>query len=53
MIPIDSITEAIIGDAISVHRELGPGLLESTYVACLGALLTRRGLKAERQVAMP
>jgi hypothetical protein len=33
--PVDSITEAIIGDAIAVHREPGPGLLESTYEACL------------------
>jgi GxxExxY protein len=50
---IDDITEAIIGDAISVHREFGPGLLESTYEFCLVALLLRRGLKVERQVAMP
>lgn len=51
--PLNAITEAIIGDAITVHRELGPGLLESTYEACLAALLARRGLKMERQVAMP
>ncbi|MGH7575968.1 MAG: GxxExxY protein [Longimicrobiales bacterium] len=50
---IDSMTEAIIGEAIEVHRELGPGLLESTYEACLGALLVRRGLQVERQVTMP
>jgi hypothetical protein len=50
---IDSITSAIIGDAIAVHRELGPGLLESTYEACLTNLLSRRGLQVERQVAMP
>lgn len=50
---IDSLTEAIIGDAIEVHRELGPGLLESTYEACLAALLLRRGLQVKRQVAMP
>jgi GxxExxY protein len=49
----DSITEAIIGDAITVHRELGPGLLESTYETCLLSLLKRRGLRAERQVRMP
>lgn len=53
MQPIDSITEAIIGDAITVHRELGPGLLESTYEACLATLLSRRGFKTERQIAMP
>ena len=50
---IDCITEAIIGEAIAVHRELGPGLLESTYENCLASLLSRRGLKVERQVAMP
>ena len=50
---INSITEAIIGDAIAVHRELGPGLLESTYEACLLALLLRRGFHVERQVGMP
>ena len=50
---IDSITDAIIGEAIAVHRELGPGLLESTYESCLASLLAQRGLKVERQVAMP
>lgn len=50
---IDSLTKGIIGDAIMVHRELGPGLLESTYEFCLAALLSRRGWKAERQVPMP
>ena len=29
------LTGTIIGGAIAVHRELGPGLLESTYEACL------------------
>ena len=50
---IDAITEAIIGDAISVHRQLGPGLLESTYEACVAALLSRCGMRIKRQVAMP
>ena len=31
----DTLTEQIIGAAIQVHRELGPGLLESAYEACL------------------
>lgn len=53
MQPIDSITNVIIGKAIAVHRELGPGLLESTYEACLAMLLARHGFRAERQVAMP
>jgi GxxExxY protein len=50
---LDAITERIIGGAIAVHRELGPGLLESTYEACLDAYLTREGLEVERQVTMP
>ncbi len=36
---LDRAAEAIIGAAIEVHRELGPGLLESTYEACLKGLV--------------
>jgi len=50
---VDLVTEAIIGAAISVHRELGPGLLESAYEACLVFELSDRGLKVERQVPLP
>lgn len=50
---IDPITEAIIGGAIAVHRQLGPGLLERTYELCLEAELRDRGLKVQRQVAVP
>jgi len=46
-------TETIIGAAIEVHRVLGPGLLESTYEACLADELAERGLKVERQKALP
>ena len=46
-------TEAIIGAAIEVHRELGPGLLESAYEACLLYELTQRGLDVLRQVKLP
>jgi GxxExxY protein len=49
---IDRITESIIGAAIDVHRELGPGLLESTYQACLAYELALRGLKVEREKAI-
>lgn len=48
-----SITEAIIGSAIAVHRQLGPGLLESTYEACLAFELADRGLVVERQKELP
>ena len=50
---VNDITEQIIGAAIEVHRELGPGLLESTYEACLLFELTGRGLRVERQKALP
>ena len=46
-------TEQIIGAAIDVHRELGPGLLESTYEACLQFELVGRGLRVERQKGLP
>lgn len=46
---INDITEIIIGSAIAVHRELGPGLLESTYEACLAYELVGQGLSVERQ----
>ncbi len=47
------VTEAVIGAAIAVHRELGPGLLESTYEACLAHELMECGLRTERQKALP
>ncbi len=45
--------EKIIGAAIEVHRELGPGLLESTYAACLAHELNLQGVKAVRQRKQP
>ena len=39
------ITEKVIGCAIEVHRELGPGLLESSYEHCLAYELGRAGLR--------
>ncbi len=50
---LNELTERIIGAAIRVHRELGPGLLESTYEACLSYELTEASLAVERQVALP
>ena len=50
---INDMTEAIIGAAICVHKELGPGLLESAYEACLAYELTERKLIFERQKALP
>jgi len=50
---INKITDAIISSAIDVHKELGPGLLESTYEACLFFELMDRELRVERQKALP
>ena len=50
---LNKMTEAIISSAIAVHRELGPGLLESAYEACLTYELIERGFLAERQKALP
>lgn len=50
---ISEITKEIIGSAITVHKELGPGLLESAYEACLAYELVGRGLSVERQKGLP
>jgi GxxExxY protein len=47
------VSGAIIGAAIEVHRQLGPGLLESAYEVCLERELTIRGLGVERQRMIP
>ena len=46
---LDDITGAIIDAAIEIHRDLGPGLLESVYEALLARALEKRGLHVERQ----
>lgn len=51
--PRDALTERIIGCAIAVHRELGPGLLESTYEEALCIELSDAGLSYRRQVSIP
>jgi GxxExxY protein len=50
---LNAMTESIIGAAIEVHRELGPGLLEQAYEACLAFELLHRGFEVERQTAVP
>lgn len=50
---LNDVTSGIIGAAIAVHRELGPGLLESAYEACLAHELVRRGFEIERQKGIP
>jgi iron complex transport system substrate-binding protein len=46
---LDDITGAVIGAALQLHRDLGPGLLESVYETILARLLIRSGLEVERQ----
>jgi GxxExxY protein len=47
------ITDDVIGAAVDVHRELGPGLLESVYETCLCHELGLRGLAFRQQVHVP
>jgi GxxExxY protein len=49
----EDITKVIIGCAIDVHKELGPGLLESAYEECLYYELQKAGLIVEKQKAIP
>jgi GxxExxY protein len=49
----NEISERIIGCAIQVHRELGPGLLESSYEECLYYELIQSGLYVEKQKPLP
>ena len=51
--PTNPISEATIGAAIEVHRLLGPGLLESSYHACLCHELSLRGISFESEVTLP
>jgi iron complex transport system substrate-binding protein len=46
---LDDITGNIVDAALNIHRELGPGLLESVYEAVLARDLVRRGFRVERQ----
>lgn len=47
------LTEKIIEACIEVHKELGPGLLESVYEVCTIAVLKKKGLRVESQVKLP
>jgi GxxExxY protein len=49
----NDVTRDVIGAAIEVHRTLGPGLLESTYLECLEYELARYRLRFERQRRVP
>ena|SRR6186713_1328842 len=49
----NSITERIIRCAIEVHKELGPGLMESVYEVCLKKVLIDNGLDVKSQLVLP
>jgi GxxExxY protein len=50
---LNELTGVIIGCAIEVHKNLGPGLLESAYEECLSFELEQKGLMIEKQYPVP
>lgn len=50
---INEITSTIIDESIYIHRNVGPGLFESVYEELLSYRLIKRGLRIERQKAVP
>jgi GxxExxY protein len=50
---IEAIAKELVDAMLTVHRELGPGLLESTYQACLAYELRSRGIEAQCEVELP
>ena len=50
---INQLTKDIIGCAIDVHKEFGPGMLEKTYEKALLMLLAEKGLKVQSQLEVP
>ena len=49
----NEIATAVFGSSLKVHKKLGPGLLESTYQACLFHELNKTGLFVEKEKALP
>lgn len=49
----EAVAREVVDASLKVHRQLGPGLLESAYERCLERELELRGVGAERQVALP
>ncbi len=50
---IEEIAKVIVNSAFKVHKELGPGLLEKVYEACLAYEIEKAGLVVKRQVDVP
>ena len=53
MTDLNSISHDIIAAAIEVHKELGPGLLESVYRKCLAKVLRDMGYDAKEEIYLP
>ena len=49
---VEEVSAVVVDAAYHLHRDLGPGLLESVYEAVLARMLERRGLQVERQKAV-
>jgi len=49
----NEISKIIVEEAIYIHKSIGPGMLESSYVYCLAYRLVERGLNVKTQVAVP
>ncbi len=49
----DELSRNVIGAAFEVHRNLGPGLLESTYRQCLACELSHSGMSFQMEVPLP
>lgn len=49
----NEISNIVLGKAIEVHKQLGPGLLESAYQECLYYELINEGLKVQKEKALP
>jgi GxxExxY protein len=50
---VEQVGREVVDAALAVHRELGPGLLESVYTACLARELTKRGVAVETEKSVP
>ncbi|WP_183211690.1 GxxExxY protein [Brevundimonas variabilis] len=50
---VNAIGTAVMDSAFTVHRQLGPGLLEAVYEHCLAEEMKLRGLQVDRQIAVP
>ncbi len=53
VVDINAVSGAVVSAAMQVHTDLGPGLLESAYEACLAFELRKRGFDVQTQVPLP